>query len=128
MFNVYGLFALVVISAILILTVRRHNPEHALAITLGCVCVTAVFLLSQITEVVAQVTEIADIAMISGLDSLYKAIGISMVGQIMADVCADYGQTAMAGVISLAGRVAIVIISLPLFRELLNVAVALVKG
>ena len=128
MFNVYGLFALVTVSAILIITVRRHNPEHALAITLGCACVTAVFLLSQITEVVAQMTEIANMAMIDGLDSLYKAIGISMVGQIMADVCADYGQTSLSGVISMAGRVAIVIISLPLFKELLNVAVALIKA
>lgn len=127
MFNVYGLFALVVISAILIITVRRHNPEHALAISLGCACVTAVFLLSQITGIVAQMTEIANTAMINGLDSLYKAIGISMVGQIMADVCADYGQTSLAGVISLAGRVAILILSLPMFRELLDVAVALIR-
>jgi stage III sporulation protein AD len=128
MFNVFGLFGLVTVCGILVVTIKKHSPEHAFAISLGCVCVTAVYLLSQITSAVSEISDIAGGAAVAGLDSLFKAVGIGIVGQIMADVCNDYGQASLAGVISVAGRFAIVIISLPLFRELLSIAVGLVNS
>lgn len=127
MFNVFGLFMIITVCGILIVTVRKHNPEHAFAITLGCVCVAVVYLLSQVADAITDIADIAETAMLSNIDSLFKAVGISIVGQIMADTCVDYGQTSLANVITIAGRFAIVIISLPLFKELLSVAIALVK-
>lgn len=127
MFNIFGLFGIVVVCGVLIVTIRKHNPEHAYAISIGCICVTVTYLLSQITGVIAEVTEIAALAQLRNLDSLFKAVGISIIGQVMADVCADYGQSSLSNAIALAGRFAIVIISLPLFKELLSIALQLVQ-
>lgn len=126
MFNVFGLFGLIVISGILIVTIKKHNPEHAFIISIGCVCVIVTYLLSQVVDVINEMTEIANSVQFTNLDSLFKAVGISIVGQIMADVCSDYGQTSLANTVTLAGRFAIVIISLPLFKELLSIALELV--
>ena len=126
MFNVFGLFGIVLVCAILVVTVRKYNQEHAFAVSLACLCVVAVFLLSQITDVILEITELAGSAQLNNIDLLFKAVGISIVGQLMADVCTDYGQTSLASTISVAGRFAIVILSLPLFKDLFSIAIELV--
>lgn len=126
-FNVLGLFGMVTVCAILCVLVRKTNPEHAFTITLGCLCVVGTFLLSQIASAIGEIAGIAQEAQLQHLDSLFKAVGISIVGQITADVCKDYGQGALAGIITLAGRFAILLLSLPLFRELLSVAISLMR-
>ena len=126
MFNIFGLFGTAAVCGILIVTVKRNNPEHAFIISIGCGCVIMAYLLSQITEVIYEINDIAASAQLRNLDCVFKAVGISIVGQLMSDVCSDYGQTSLANVVTLAGRFAIVIIALPLFRELLTVALGLV--
>jgi Stage III sporulation protein AC/AD protein family. len=126
MFNVFGLFGIVVVCALVIVTIRRHNPEHAFAVTLGCMCVAVIYLLSQITGTVLEITELAGSVQMEKIDVLLKAVGISIVGQLMSDVCKDYGQTSLSGIVSLAGRFAIVIIAMPLFKDLIALAAELV--
>lgn len=45
---------------------------------------------------------------------LLKALGVCVVSKICGDVCRDAGQTAIAGVVELAGTVTALVCALPL--------------
>lgn len=51
-----------------------------------------------------------------------KSLGISLVCQMASEVCRDSGETAIAGRIELAGKAAIIIISLPILKNLVSFA------
>ena len=59
---------------------------------------------------------------------LFKSLGICLLTQLAADSCRDAGQSSIAGRIELAGKAAILIISLPLFEKIADLAVTLIKG
>ncbi len=125
-FNYFGVIGMALIGAIFCLLVRKHNAEQALAITTGVVCIIGVYVLTNVTTVLAEMTEVARYVNLNYIDILYKSIGVSIVGQICADICNDYGQGSLANLALLAGRVAVLVLALPLFRELLDLSLGMV--
>ena len=61
-----------------------------------------------------------------GLDSyaivLLKALGIALVTKICSDICKDCGEGTVAGGIELGGKLAILVICIPLIGELIGYA------
>ena len=56
---------------------------------------------------------------------LFRALGICFLAQFAADACRDAGESALASRVELGGKTAVVILSLPLFREIMTVALGL---
>jgi len=61
------------------------------------------------------------------LKVLLKSLGICFLSQLAADACRDVGQSAIAGKVELAGRMAVLLSALPLFGELLELAMKLIS-
>jgi len=48
---------------------------------------------------------------------ILKITGIAYISQIGCDLCSDAGETALAGRVEMAGKLAICTVSLPIARE-----------
>lgn len=59
---------------------------------------------------------------------LLKTLGICYLAQLAADSCRDAGQTAIASKIILGARVAVLLLALPLFEEILTLCLGLMEG
>ncbi len=59
------------------------------------------------------------------LDSVLKAVAIALLTQSVQDLCMQSGQTALAGRIELAGKVAVMAAALPLFAVLIDTLTSL---
>lgn len=57
-----------------------------------------------------------------GYTSLWKALGIGMIGQFTAELCRDAGEPVLAGRVEFFAKVEIVLLSLPLVRQILSLA------
>ncbi|MBE6677616.1 MAG: hypothetical protein E7597_02345 [Ruminococcaceae bacterium] len=57
---------------------------------------------------------------------LLKAVGISLVCGVAADICRDFGEGSLANGVESAGKGAIILLSLPVAEYLLEMAVGLV--
>ena len=55
-------------------------------------------------------------------ETLLKALGISFCSKLGKDVCNDAGETAIASKIDFCGRICMLILSLPLFEEVILLA------
>ena len=56
-----------------------------------------------------------------------KSLGICYVTQLASDTCRDSGYSAIASKVELAGKVSIVVIALPLFTNLVDIALGLIQ-
>ena len=109
--------------------VRQYKPEMALGISTAC---GILILTAVITMLAPSVSAIAELTEAAGLDEGYaaillKALAVCYITQLAADCCRDAGESAIAGKIELAGKSAIVVISLPVFASLAELVTNLIK-
>ena len=114
---------LVVIAAVfLILTVRQEHPVFAVLIGACAGVWVLLSVLSGVTDVLDFATDFIDQSGIGNenLQLVLKAVGICYITQFASDLCADAGEVSLAGKIELAGRIGILVISLPMVRTLFD--------
>lgn len=125
LFSVIG-FALT--AAALAVLLRNYRPEFGLLVGL---CAGIMILLAVITAaapVFAQLQSLMQKAHVSSQYAaiLLKALGICFITQLACDCCVDAGETAIASKLELAGKIAVLLVSLPLFTQIANLAVGLI--
>lgn len=106
--------------------VKKRNPEQAFAITLACITVIGTYLLSEAAKLIEHLKSISEIVNEQNFECVIKSVGICILAQIACDSCSDFGQTALAGKIELAGKLTILIISLPLLDTLISIIQGLI--
>ena len=121
--NMFAIVGFGIVSTIVCLVLKEYKPEYAAMASLACVCMILLLILTSITPVFDMFNNLSKL---TGLDTQYgkillKSLGICVISQIGTDVCKDCGQTSIASKIELAAKVAILIISLPLFTSVLSV-------
>lgn len=107
-------------AAVLCAVVKQLRPESAVFVNIAAgvmILITAVKLLSPSMEAIK---ELADSAGINGefAGILLKALAISYITALSADVARDAGETALGSKLELAGRASIAVLSIPVFTEL----------
>lgn len=119
-----------IIAAVLCLLLKQYRPEFALAAATAC---GALLLLSVVSAFSPVFSALSRLAAQTGAAADYlalvlKAFGICYLSQLAADTCRDAGQTAIAGKIELAGRAAVLVLSLPMFLEVAETALSLLEN
>lgn len=107
----------------LILIIKQGREEFSPLVSLA-VCVVlfsvAITLFYPVIDYINEIT--ADSLLEPYAGTLLKALGVGLITQTTAEVCRDSGETAVAGKVELLGKAEILLLSLPLLRELLSVA------
>ena len=126
--NIFAFIGSALVMCVMIITVEPLKPELSLLLAIACGIVMTVFLLGFVSPVI---DEISLIASSGGIDSdmiavVIKSFGICVAVQTASDLCRDSGQTAIAGKLELGGRLALLIVAMPLFRRLLDLALGII--
>ena len=58
---------------------------------------------------------------------LLKVIGICLITEFAVNTCKDAGSQSLANNVSLAGKIMVTVTSLPLYADILNTVLSLVK-
>ncbi len=113
----------VVLSAIL----KAQRPEIALQVSIATgllIFVLVIVKLSAVIEFIQTFSKKADIDS-SYMTILLKIVGIAYIAEFGAEVCKDAGETSVASKIELAGKVTIVMLSVPIISSLLELVIKL---
>ena len=102
--------------------VQKTNKEYALLISLGTAAVLLLFLLERAGPVFQQVEDLAASGPLEGeaVGLMLRAVGITVVGQVVARLCKDAGESALAYTVELAARAAVLAATLPALGQLLE--------
>ena len=102
--------------------VQKTNKEYALLISLGTAAVLLLFLLERAGPVLQQVEDLAASGPLEGeaVGLMLRAVGITVVGQVVARLCKDAGESALAYTVELPARPAVLAAALPALGRLLK--------
>lgn len=127
--SIVSVCALSVAAVIIALTLKPKNVEIALMLGL-CASVVILFsLFSNVAQITDKISEITAASSISTgyIAILLKVIGICLVTEFTANVCRDSGSSSLAGTVTLTGKILVTIAALPLYSDILNVVLELIK-
>ena len=119
-----------VVAAFLTVVLRRYLPEQALAVGLiGGVVILAVAGISAM-PVLDEISALLSDGGVSGeyVTVLFKALGVSLLTQLAADACRDAGEQGLAAKAEFAGKIAMLVLALPLFGKVGDIALSLFRG
>ena len=127
--NVIGICAIAVTAALLAVFIKQYREEYGAVII---VIVSVTVLTAIAVNILPLIGEYLGIAQSSGIDTgvfsiILKALGICYLTVFAGDVCRDLGQTALAGRVELAGKLAVAILAMPLVKQIMSAASELMK-
>lgn len=128
--NIITICAVAIVSAVTAVAIKKYNGEAALMLSIAC---GVILLMSVISFAGTILQTVNTIAAASDMDVEYikillKVIGICIVTELAVSVCKESGQQTIAANVTLAGKILIMVTSLPLYSEILNTVVSLVNN
>lgn len=116
-----------VASTLIILLLRQEQPELALLLSLA---VGTLIFLFAVTRLGSVIGVLQSLAQRTGVNPQYftlilKIIAIAYIAEFGCQICRDAGQEALAGTVELAGRVIILLLSVPILLTVFDLALKL---
>ena len=65
---------------------------------------------------------------ISYIDVILKMIGIAYICRFSSDICKDAGCNAMASQVEMAGKITLILLSMPILMGVIDLVVTIVEG
>lgn len=114
--------AAVLITVILSVALGKQEKDIGVILSMAVCCMVMVSALVYLEPVVEFLRELESVGDLQGdfLGILLKALGIGLVAEIAATVCADAGNGSLGKTIHTLGAAAILYLSLPVFRAMLD--------
>lgn len=126
--EIFEIAALAVFSVIVIVMVRRVNPEIATVLTVAAsvVCVFAV--MDKLFDVAYSFYDLSEKAGVDkqSLDAVVKIVGIGYVGEFCNGICVDAGCKSVGDKVLFASKIAIVAVSLPIINDMMALLLGLI--
>lgn len=115
---VAGVIIVISIGAI----VKKSSKEFSLLLSVVAVALILVLILKDMLPIVDEMSNLLNGGIIESfyIEILIKAIGITIIGQVTVSLCKDAGETALGNVVELASKVAILLLSMPIIRNILS--------
>ena len=126
---VFKACGIAVISSMLILLVKKWGSDLAVTLKIASgICLAAVCL-GAVSPVISYVRELADMSESAGLASsvefMLRVLSVAVVSHVSATVCRDCGEGSLGGYVELAGKIEIIVLSLPFVKNMIEMTTGL---
>ena len=112
-----------IITAVMALLLRQKNPHSALLLSIASGTVIMLSLLRDIPDIITGVNALLGSAGIDGGDIilLFKIVCICFVTEFTCDCVSEAGLLSLSTNISFAGKILVLVTSLPMFERVISV-------
>lgn len=127
--NIIIIASTALIAAILSLVLKQYKPEYSLFISIAAGILIFLSVLAVISPIMDYINSLTARTGISGVypEVLIKSLAVCYITQLASDCCTDAGETAIAGKLQIAGKIAILLIALPMFQSLTELVTDLIN-
>lgn len=116
------LCGLCLMGVLLLLFLRQSKPDFAQLVTLTlCIMLGGVGIASLLPAVDFMQELPLNESTAQSLTVMLKSLGLAFVTQTTAEFCRDAGESAVASKVELIGRAEILLLCLPMLRELMSI-------
>lgn len=121
--EVFRIIGVGIITAITALLVRQVKPEISVVISITGGILMLLMIANSLTSVFGTFNEVIEKSgLTKGLFStILKIVGVGYVAEFSASLCQDAGAGSIADKILLGGKVAILVLALPIVTNIINI-------
>ncbi len=118
----YGAMALILLTTVLVLVIRKQNGELAMLLGLCGCCVVFGVAVGFLSPIVSFLRRLQQLTMLDNdmLQLLLKVTAVAFTSEIAGTVCADAGNAALAKSLQMLATLVILYLSLPMLQALLD--------
>lgn len=127
--DVIGVSIIGIIASVLSLILKKDKPEFSLLISISAGAIILFLILPAARIAAEAVLTISEIAGIGGeyITIIIKSCVIAMITSVCASTCRDAGNSSLALKLEIAGRIAIIILAVPVINTLFNIILSVIK-
>ena len=120
-----------IILTVLIINIVLKNYSREFTLFINVVCAVIIFTLisNDLKGIIDKLTSISDnVSVLSPyIKIMLKILGISMIAQLLSDLCRDNGENTLANQTELSAKIIILITALPLFTTIMDIMLGMLK-
>ena len=120
--GLFGVGVLALCAVLFAALVQKTNKEYSLLISLGAAAVLLLLILDRASPLFSQLRSLAGEGALEGeaVELMLRAVGITVVGQVVSRLCKDGGESALSFTVDLAARCAVLTAALPVVGKILE--------
>lgn len=124
--DIFQIVAIAIIGTLLAITVKPYKNEFAILISIATCALILVEITFGITELFSGFHSIMSSSLIDMryFEVVIKIIGIAYVTQFASEICKDAGQNSIAIKVEFAGKVMVMVFTLPILSDFLTVVIS----
>ena len=121
--DIIKIVGIALVSLVFIILIKQYKPEFALYITLITGCLIFVLVMDKLETIVNMLKQICNKSGLNAkfLNILIKMTGIAYLAEFAISVCKDAGETAIANKLEIGSKAIIIVMSIPIIMNLLEV-------
>lgn len=124
--EILKLASIILITIMLINGLPTFSKEISVLIILSSCIVVLLYTVQMIIPAVEYIKKISENIAFEGTDIILKAIGIGFITQFVSDMASDCSNKALANQMIFAGRVAVLLLAMPVFIRIFEIIERLV--
>lgn len=120
----------IVLTALIInIVLKNYSKEFTFLINIVCTIIIFTLISKDLKGIVYRLTSISNeiSVLLPYIKIMLKILGISMIAQLLSDLCRDNGENTLANQTELSAKIIILVTALPLFTTIMDIMIGMLK-
>lgn len=120
----------IVLTALIInIVLKNYSKEFTFLINIVCTIIIFTLISKDLKGIVDRLTSISNeiSVLLPYMKIMLKILGISMIAQLLSDLCRDNGENTLANQTELSAKIIILVTALPLFTTIMDIMIGMLK-
>lgn len=120
----------IVLTALIInIVLKNYSKEFTFLINIVCTIIIFTLISKDLKGIVDRLTSISNeiSVLLPYIKIMLKILGISMIAQLLSDLCRDNGENMLANQTELSAKIIILVTALPLFTTIMDIMIGMLK-
>lgn len=120
----------IVLTALIInIVLKNYSKEFTFLINIVCTIIIFTLISKDLKGIVDRLTSISNeiSVLLPYIKIMFKILGISMIAQLLSDLCRDNGENTLANQTELSAKIIILVTALPLFTTIMDIMIGMLK-
>lgn len=120
----------IMVALVMIVVLGKQSKDMAVVLSMAACAMVALVMIQYAAPVLEFLTDLSDQARLEKrlFQLLLKAVGVGILGEIVALVCADAGNSSLGKILQMMSGAVILWLSVPLFQTLLELMGQIMGG
>ena len=120
----------IVLTALIInIVLKNYSKEFTFLINIVCTIIIFTLISKDLKGIVDRLTSISNeiSVLLPYIKIMLRILGISMIAQLLSDLCRDNGENTLANQTELSAKIIILVTALPLFTTIMDIMIGMLK-